>query len=307
VIMRVTGTSALRGATRPAEAPRDRSVRSRGPLRPVQQARILTQISADARGCTQMERNASQAVDHALDFQASPAEVEQQAELPAGCLEIVDALHPTPGSRARGHVRVIQCFDGLQFDQQHVLDHQVHEVLVDHRAVIHDRGAALLRDSESRLAQRVCQRILGDLLQKSGTSVLSTVNARPTTFPDSSLNLFLSACFACICLYLRKKLLLFAMAPANDCQSVDAPDRFSARIRWPPGSRAQPLSPDRTRPRHRYGVALQLLYRCNAWTEAPTKSAACRQPSGNSSRIAVIRKVSRSRGTLAVRERSIDG
>jgi len=40
-IMRVAGTSALRGATRPTEAPRDLSVRSRGPLRSSQQARIL--------------------------------------------------------------------------------------------------------------------------------------------------------------------------------------------------------------------------------------------------------------------------
>jgi len=61
----------------------------------------------------------------------------------------------------------------------------------------------LLRERESRFAQLVCQRILVDLLQKSGPRVLNTVNAQPMTFPDSSFNLFLSACFACICLYLR--------------------------------------------------------------------------------------------------------
>src|SRR5208282_4354242 len=81
------------------------------------------------------------------------------------------------------------------------------------------------------------------------------------------------------------------MLPANDCQSVDALNRSSARIRGSPGSWAQPLSPDRTRPRHRYGVALQLLSICNAWTEAPTKSAAYRQLGENSSRNAGIFRV----------------
>lgn len=41
---------------------------------------------------TQMGRSGSQAVGHALDLQACIAEVEQQAEMQAGCLELVDAL-----------------------------------------------------------------------------------------------------------------------------------------------------------------------------------------------------------------------
>jgi hypothetical protein len=41
-----------------------------------QQERIFTQISADARECTQIEQNGLQAMGHALDFQAWPGEVE---------------------------------------------------------------------------------------------------------------------------------------------------------------------------------------------------------------------------------------
>ena len=93
VIVRVTGTSTRRGAARPTEAPRDWSVRSRGPPRSSQQARILARIPADARGCTQMERNASQAVDHALDFQAWPVEVQQQAERQAGRPHVAWCVH----------------------------------------------------------------------------------------------------------------------------------------------------------------------------------------------------------------------
>ena len=65
----------------------------------------------------------------AFDLQARPAKIQQEAELQTGRLQIVGALHPTPGSSARGHVRVVQCFDGLQLDQKHVVNRQVHEVL----------------------------------------------------------------------------------------------------------------------------------------------------------------------------------
>src|SRR5208337_1536992 len=111
---------------------------------------VFTQISADARGCTQMERNASRAVCYTLDLQAWLAEVEQ-AEPQAGCFEIVDAL---------GAMRLVRCLDGLQLDQERRLDQQVHEVFAVHCAVIGDRDAALLCDRESRLAKLVCQRIL---------------------------------------------------------------------------------------------------------------------------------------------------
>ena len=142
-----------------------------------------------------MERvAASQAVDHTLDLQAWLAEVQQQAERQGGCLEIFDALGATPGSSARGHVRIVQGLDGVQLDRQCLLDHQVDDVLADQYVVIHDRGTPLLRKGEARLAQLMCQRILVDLPGNPAPSVLSTVNAQPMVAPDSPLSLFLSAC-----------------------------------------------------------------------------------------------------------------
>jgi hypothetical protein len=41
-------------------------------------------------------------------------------------LEIIRAFHP---------MRVVQCFDGLQRNQKHVLDQQVREVLADQHII----------------------------------------------------------------------------------------------------------------------------------------------------------------------------
>jgi hypothetical protein len=49
---------------------------------------------------------------HAFDLQARLAEVKQQAQSQTGRLQIIGALHSTPGSSTRGHVCVVQCFDG---------------------------------------------------------------------------------------------------------------------------------------------------------------------------------------------------
>jgi len=184
VIMRVTGAGALRGAAILIEASRGRLGRSRGPLRSdfglivpglrsspcndrakvqvgkkaSQQARILTQISADARGCTQMERNASQAVDDTPGRRTWLAESQQQGERQAGCPGMVGAL---------GAMRVVQCLHGLQPYQKRAFDRQAHEVLGNHRAIMGNRGAASLRDGESPFGQRVGQRTLMGLYRKS--------------------------------------------------------------------------------------------------------------------------------------------
>ena len=54
-------------------------------------------LNADEERCTQntqMVQCGLQAVDHAFYLQARLAKIEQQAELQAGCLEIIGALHP---------------------------------------------------------------------------------------------------------------------------------------------------------------------------------------------------------------------
>ena len=59
-------------------------------------------------------------MDDAFDLQTRLAKIKEQAEPEAGRFEIIDALHP---------MRVVQRLDGLQLDQQQVLDQQVWEVL----------------------------------------------------------------------------------------------------------------------------------------------------------------------------------
>jgi hypothetical protein len=74
-------------------------------------------------------------MDHAFDLQARLAEIKQQAKLQACHFEIIGALHP---------VRVVQCFDGLQLDQKHVIDQQVREVLANQDVlVVHPSGVLL--------------------------------------------------------------------------------------------------------------------------------------------------------------------
>ena len=55
-------------------------------------------------------------MNHALGVQAWVAEVKQQAEMQASRLEIVDALQT---------MRIVQCFDHLQLDQNRILDQQM--------------------------------------------------------------------------------------------------------------------------------------------------------------------------------------
>ena len=98
-------------------------------------------------------------MNHALGVQTWVAEVKQQAEMQASRLEIVDALQT---------MRIVQCFDHLQLDQNRILDQQIHEILADHNTIVYDRGATLLCDSESRRPQLVRQRVLIGLCQKPG-------------------------------------------------------------------------------------------------------------------------------------------
>ena len=90
----------------------------------------------------------SQASDHAFDFPAWLAEIEQQAERQAGRLQIIGALHP---------MYVIQCPDRLQLDQKHAFDQQVRAVLANHSARVVYLDAALLLYYEASIPQLVRQ------------------------------------------------------------------------------------------------------------------------------------------------------
>jgi hypothetical protein len=88
-------------------------------------------------------------------------------------------------------VRVVRCFDGRQFDQEHVIDQQIHEVLANQDVVGVHLCAVLLHGRQADGTEFIIQRVLTDLLRNPAPNVLS-----------SSL---LSACFACIAfLHLRQ-------------------------------------------------------------------------------------------------------
>jgi hypothetical protein len=125
----------------------------------------------------------------AFDLQARLAEVKQQAESQTGRFQIIGALHP---------MRVVQCFDGIQLDQKHVVDQQVREILTYQDAFVVHLGAVLLHCPEVGGTDFISQRVLIDLFQKRCPSVLRTVNAQPITRPDNSFSSLLSACSACI-------------------------------------------------------------------------------------------------------------
>ena len=55
-------------------------------------------------------------MDRAFDLQARLVEINQQPKLLSRRFEIIGALHP---------VRAVWCFDGLQFDQKHVIDQRI--------------------------------------------------------------------------------------------------------------------------------------------------------------------------------------
>jgi hypothetical protein len=124
----------------------------------IKQARFYADAGGSTRN-TQIGWHGSQAPHQAFDFQAWIAEVQQQAEIQAGGLEIIDAL------KAMG---LVQRFDGLQCNQNRVVHPQVYEILADHRILVSDGGTVLLRDREPRLAQFKHHGILIDLFEEPG-------------------------------------------------------------------------------------------------------------------------------------------
>jgi hypothetical protein len=78
---------------------------------------------------------------------------------------MIGALHPTPGSSARGHVCGVQCFDGLHLNQKHAIDQQVREVLADHHVIVAHPDGTLLHNRKARSTKFICQRILIEFFQ----------------------------------------------------------------------------------------------------------------------------------------------
>jgi hypothetical protein len=82
----------------------------------------------------------SQVSDYTSDLQARSAKVQQQTRPQAGRFEIICALRP---------VRVVQCLDNFQLNQQHIFNQQVRKVFTNHYVIVVHRDTALLHNREA--------------------------------------------------------------------------------------------------------------------------------------------------------------
>jgi len=134
---------------------------------------------------------ASQAPNDAFDFAARLAEVQQPAQTQARRLEVVQAL---------GTMAIVQCLDGLELHDQHVIHQQVRRVFTDDDTFVPDDDTALLRHGKTDLAKLVASAFSYTFSRNPDPSVLATANARPMMRLERSLIL---ASFAFICVHLR--------------------------------------------------------------------------------------------------------
>lgn len=96
--------------------------------------------------------------DDAAKFQAGCAEIHQQAEMHAGCAQVVDALRA---------MHAVERADGLQLDQDAILHQKIDEIVADADALVVDGDAVLLRDGDAGLAQLERQGVFVNLLQEA--------------------------------------------------------------------------------------------------------------------------------------------
>jgi hypothetical protein len=132
--------------------------------------------------------NASQAVGDAFNLQTRFAEIQEQAELETGCLEVVQALRM---------VRFLKRPGDLQFDYEPIFNQHVGEILANDDAVVTDPDRVLLGNTQTSLPNFVRQRVLIDLLKESGTQRVEHGKRTANDGPRQSIN------FILICVHSR--------------------------------------------------------------------------------------------------------
>src|SRR5271165_6262692 len=116
-----------------------------------------TQMHTDRGGYLGDER-APASQDLAFDFDAKPAEIDQQTQAQASRLQVIEALR---------EMNVVLASDRLLFDDDRVLHQKVHNVFADRRAPVLDDGAALLLHRKACITPLERQRILVKILDES--------------------------------------------------------------------------------------------------------------------------------------------
>jgi hypothetical protein len=102
----------------------------------------------------------SKTADYPLDLNPRLTEIEQQAQVQRCCRQIVDALR---------HVRLIECANRFQFNQDSIVHQQVGYILAGHDTVVINSNRLLLQDRQPSLTQFMAQGIFINLLDKTGT------------------------------------------------------------------------------------------------------------------------------------------
>jgi hypothetical protein len=118
----------------------------------------------------QMHRASSNAIGHAVDFDARLAKIEQQAKPQVSRLEVIDALCG---------VYAIQHLHRLQFNDDGGLDQHISSIFPNDDIVVPNRDAVLLCHAETGLTQLVSQGILVDLLQKAAPKRIHNAERAP--------------------------------------------------------------------------------------------------------------------------------
>jgi len=98
--------------------------------------------------------------NYSLDLNARLPEIEQQAQVQSGCLQVIDAL---------GHVRFVERANRFQFNHDGILDQQVSHILARDDTVVMNRNPLLLQNRQPGLAQFMGQGIFINLLRKTST------------------------------------------------------------------------------------------------------------------------------------------
>jgi hypothetical protein len=117
-----------------------------------------------------MDRAGSKSVRNTADFQAQPAEVQQQAHMQPGRFQVVYAL--------RG-VHRGQRPTGFQFDDDRSLSHQISDIVPDSNATAIDGDALLLDHRKPCLAQFMGKGILIDGLKEPRPERVQNVKRAP--------------------------------------------------------------------------------------------------------------------------------
>ena len=109
-------------------------------------------------------------VYYSLDFYSGVSEVEYEAEVGAGCFQVVHAL---------GQVDALDTAHGFQFDYDEPLYQQVGAVVAYHNAIVVDRDLLLLLHEETSFPQLMNERVFVDFLQKAGPQSIANLKSRP--------------------------------------------------------------------------------------------------------------------------------